>query len=227
MEVEQTKIPDEELEVFKTLTLSGVVVDVGAREDIDMYGLRPDLEYHLFEPSNDFFAVLQEKTKGIPNIHINNYGLSHKAGEGVYKVVEQSFRNYKSDGYPQKLRTLDQYCEENNITSIDFLKIDTEGYDFKVLAGAKDILNHTKYIQFEYWDGVEKFHDMLSADFDMYLMMEPVLREEAYRGFQQNAQMIDIFKHTLVPLEPWLITVIDTCFIRGGFGGNVLCIRKP
>ena len=39
---------------------------------------------------------------------------------------------------------------ENNIQSIDFLKIDTEGYEMNVLLGFNDYLNNIKIIQFEY-----------------------------------------------------------------------------
>lgn len=221
-----TSIPDEELEVFKSLDIQGVVVDVGAREDIDMYHVKPQCEYHLFEPSTEFFRALEEKTAGISNIHINNCGLAQRKGDGFYDIKQQSFLNYQTGGYPQKLSTLDEYCEENGIDSIEFLKIDTEGYDYRVLVGAERMLERTKYIQFEYWDGVQKFHDALCEDFDMFLMMEPVLREAVFRGFDQNEAVLTIFKETLIPLEEWLIHVIDTALIPDGYGGNILCIRR-
>jgi len=40
--------------------------------------------------------------------------------------------------------TLDQYCEENEIDQIDFLKIDTEGLEPFVLAGARHCLANGK-----------------------------------------------------------------------------------
>ena len=46
----------------------------------------------------------------------------------------------------------DQFAEENRIQSIDFLKIDTEGHDYDVLAGARQLLvsNRINVIQFEF-----------------------------------------------------------------------------
>ncbi len=37
--------------------------------------------------------------------------------------------------------TLDEFCEENNLTGVDFMKIDVEGYEFKVLQGAKKLID--------------------------------------------------------------------------------------
>lgn len=46
--------------------------------------------------------------------------------------------------------TLDSYCKANGIEEIEFLKIDTDGYDVDVLKGATEILKRVKYIQVEY-----------------------------------------------------------------------------
>jgi FkbM family methyltransferase len=220
-----TPIPSEELAVYEYLNLSGVVVDVGARDDVEMYALKPQCEYHLFEPSTEYFNALKEKAEGIENIHLNNFGLSYKEDTSLYNTKQESFLRYlEGDTYSQRLTTLDAYCTEKGITAIDFLKIDTEGYDYRVLIGAKDILNTTRYIQFEYWDGVQKFYDMLSEDFHMYLMMEPRLRQACHEGFGGEGDYL--FKETLIPLDTWLIAVIDKAFIPGGHGGNILCIRK-
>lgn len=40
--------------------------------------------------------------------------------------------------------------ENNNIESVDFIKIDTEGYELHVIKGFGDKLRHVKIIQFEY-----------------------------------------------------------------------------
>ena len=45
---------------------------------------------------------------------------------------------------------LSDYIENNTIKSVDFIKIDTEGYELEVLKGAKKILFKTKYILFEH-----------------------------------------------------------------------------
>lgn len=41
-----------------------------------------------------------------------------------------------------KVLTLAQFCSENKIDKIDFLKIDTEGFDLEVLKGGKEMLEN-------------------------------------------------------------------------------------
>ena len=40
--------------------------------------------------------------------------------------------------------TLDDFCDENNVEFIDFLKIDVQGAEFKVLKGAKKALSEKR-----------------------------------------------------------------------------------
>jgi hypothetical protein len=48
------------------------------------------------------------------------------------------------------IKTGKDYVTDNDIKSIDFLKIDTEGYELNVLEGFEDFLENVKIIQFEY-----------------------------------------------------------------------------
>ena len=57
--------------------------------------------------------------------------------------------------------------KENDIKKIDFLKIDTEGYDYNVLLGGIEAIKITRYIQYEHWNNKWQFHDLLNNDFWM------------------------------------------------------------
>ena len=48
------------------------------------------------------------------------------------------------------IKTGKEYVVNNNIGMIDFLKIDTQGYEMNVLKGFEDFLEHIKIIQYEY-----------------------------------------------------------------------------
>jgi hypothetical protein len=48
------------------------------------------------------------------------------------------------------IRTLDEYVEQEGVVRIDFLKIDTEGFELEVLKGACKSLHKIEMIQFEY-----------------------------------------------------------------------------
>ena len=45
---------------------------------------------------------------------------------------------------------LEDYLIEKNITNIDFLKIDTEGYEYEAILGLRNKLKNVKFIFFEH-----------------------------------------------------------------------------
>jgi FkbM family methyltransferase len=191
-----------------------LVFDVGARGNTEFLEIHPDCEYHLFEPQVEYSNHLKESTKDMPNVTINQCGLGDEIVKAVkfYSNVE-SFEPHPwiasthNEADVFDIDTVDEYCKAKGIQEIDFLKIDTEGYDFRILLGAKDMLekNAIKYIQFEYWDGVRKFYNMLSDKYEMHFMCE-----------DQN----------ILELNEEMIQHIDNVRIPGGMGGDVFCKIK-
>ena len=55
---------------------------------------------------------------------------------------------------------LSDYLIKNNIGNVDFLKIDTEGYEFEVLIGAKDALSKIGIVLFEH-----HYDDMITKNY--------------------------------------------------------------
>lgn len=169
-------LPKEELELFKQLKDLKVIFDVGARDDTDYLELWPDAEHHLFEPNPEFFAKLKEKVKDKSNVFANNMGLGDKQEVKGYYAPLQAFLG--SGGAPADAKpdfmlpidTLGKYVTEKDIKQIDFLKIDTEGYDLQVLLGAYNWRHSIKYIQYEHWGEVNNkmIQGLLSDDFNIY-----------------------------------------------------------
>lgn len=162
---------DEERKIFENLSRVKVVFDIGAR-DTEYPDIKPDAEYHLFEPNLEFFDLLVEKYKGKKNIHINNFGLGDRVGKFQYDRTSQSFVG--SDCTPTgefetilPMKKLDKYIKENNIKRIDFLKIDTEGYDYKILKSSPLAVSLARYIQYEVWNDPYCFVTLLGKDFEM------------------------------------------------------------
>ncbi|OGI65824.1 hypothetical protein A3A95_01300 [Candidatus Nomurabacteria bacterium RIFCSPLOWO2_01_FULL_39_18] len=234
-----TKIPIEELKIFEALKDSmQIVFDIGAREDLSFFSIKKNCFYHLFEPNKKFTALLKKQISLLENhnIKLNEFGLSDKNEDNcIYYEQSQSFviNPFIKDidtGQRYSLRTLDEYVSKNKIPFIDFLKIDAEGMDYRIIKGGADVIkNKTSYIQFEYWDGVKKFVDILGNDFNLYLMIEPRLLDailnDAINNMTQAQKQKDYTK-SITALDNELIDLIDGILIPKGYGGNILGIKK-
>ena len=191
-----------------------IVFDIGAREDgIEFAQIFPEAQYHFFEPHKSFSDSLKSKIPKGVTATVNEYGMwNENIDNAKYYLNTESFIPHPfgisiDDGNTYDLRTIDWYVDKNKISTIDFLKIDTEGSDYKILLGAEKTLDKDKirFIQFEYWDGVKKFHDLLSDKYDMFF-----IRDE----------------NTLSYLNDEVIHEIDGLRISRGAGGDVFCVHK-
>jgi len=80
-----------------------------------------------------------------------------------------------------RLDTLDNFCKTNEIEKINFLKLDTKGHEYKILQGAKNMLEEKKIerIQFEFGgcniDSKIFFQDfwyLLNSDYNLYRILK-------------------------------------------------------
>lgn len=148
------------------------VFDVGANignYSIKFFKSNEQSRIFSFEPVYVTFDILREKTKGIKNITCENLGLGARnermniynykdrpssTHASLYKEVISDLHDAKENyiSFEIELRTLDEYCFNNGINTIDFLKIDTEGNEYSVLRGAENFLKERriKAIQFEF-----------------------------------------------------------------------------
>ena len=166
-------LSESEMEKFRSIPDVQVVIDVGARTSLDYLAVHPDAEYHLFEPHKPFYRFLQDETRDKPNVHVNPYALGETdkvmGYDHTLQALDGGDYNIGVGPWPQhyQIKTLDWYIEENNIQRIDFLKIDTEGYDLKVLQGGKKAVSFARYIQFEHVMNQKDFFDLLEGDFTL------------------------------------------------------------
>ncbi|MGD1699420.1 MULTISPECIES: FkbM family methyltransferase [Microcoleaceae] len=65
--------------------------------------------------------------------------------------------------------TLDDFCHSEGINEIDFIQIDTQGGELKVLEGAKDILKSILFLKVEVEFTAMYENQPLFADIDLYL----------------------------------------------------------
>jgi hypothetical protein len=100
-------------------------------------------------------------------VTLNPFGLSNAAektelfifedGAGINSLYpRQGLQGYNISVAQKReeieLRTLDSYCHEHNIAQIDFLKLDVEGHELRVMEGASQMFHRhaIQMIQFEY-----------------------------------------------------------------------------
>jgi FkbM family methyltransferase len=138
--------------------------DVGANVGQTWEGFRhnePNAKIYCFEPVLEIFKELKNKAGKDKNCVFENIAFGDVPGEKTIKLfgIEHSALNSLKDGLMNydtnareeiiKIDTLDNYCSKNRIDKIDFLKIDTEGYELNVLEGAKEMLS-TASVSFIY-----------------------------------------------------------------------------
>lgn len=155
-------------------------------------------QLYVFEPSEKTFAMLQSSLSESSSVKLINKGLGDKQekaelfydreGSGLASVYPRdlSYHNIKfSDHETIELTTLDQFCEQHAISSIDFLKLDVEGHELAVLRGGKKMFEegNVKIIQFEFGgcnlDSRTFFRDyynFFKKDFELYRILSNGLR---------------------------------------------------
>jgi FkbM family methyltransferase len=202
-------------------TLKGkepVVFDIGS--NVGLY-VQKILEYaetidchpqiHAFEPTNECWNILQQKFLNYHNVKLNKFGVSDSEAEatiyydressGLASLYQRNLKHCQIDFSKKetiKLRRLDSYIKENNISHIDLLKIDIEGHELVAFKGLDNYLN-AKFIdaiQFEYGGCnldshtslMEIFDILTNSGFKMYKVMPTHLECRDYRPSMENFQ---------------------------------------
>jgi len=92
---------------------------------------------------------------------------------------------------------LSDYIKKNKIASIDFLKIDTEGYEYEVLVGTEEALSKINIVLFEH-----HYDDMIKKNYnfsDIHNFLKKNNFDQLYKSkmpFRKTFEYIYINKHT-------------------------------
>lgn len=144
------------------LGLNTTIFDVGANTgDWSIAALETGANIHAFEICPPTFKKLESNLAETKKIKINNFGLSNQKGKLTvhYCSENDELSSMVSVVCSDNTETIDaevcrgdQYCIDNKIEKIDFLKIDVEGGEPTVLEGFANMLNPEQIplIQFEY-----------------------------------------------------------------------------
>lgn len=171
------KLSFDDIHKIKINIESPIIFDVGANQGQSIRRFKkifPKSIIHAFEPIKEEFDKLQNEFKSDSNIFLNNCALGDSLGEKKFNIMastgHSSFfkispntewlkirskefgateNEYIKKVVDVKINTINNYCNNNDILKIDILKLDTQGYEEKILAGASEIIPRIKLIETE------------------------------------------------------------------------------
>ena len=140
-----------------------IIFDVGANHGQTMLAMAatfPHAEIYSFEPDPEAFLRLAASASRFDLVHTHNVALGSQTGEAkLYRFAMDMTNSLlpKAPGTEQFLAdphymeevgatqvnvdTIDRFCAEHTIKTIDLLKIDAQGFDLEVLKGARGLLD--------------------------------------------------------------------------------------
>jgi FkbM family methyltransferase len=153
----------------------------------------PYSQVYSFEPIPETQELFIKTNKNLNNIKLFKLALDENIGtkrinfdkknpvsghNSFYEDVFTIFLEKKEDLENIEIitNTIDNFCRENLVHELDFLKIDTEGNEYPILKGAKKMIEEKKIavIQFEFGECnvfskffLKDFYDLLN-DYSIY-----------------------------------------------------------
>jgi len=121
------------------------------------------LTIHLIEPNLSLHEKLikcYDRLNDIHDIHIHGFGISTVDGKaalnlygnsGLSSLIDRKSYNWKQSELEIDCITFNNFCNQFNISKIDYLSIDTEGLDYEILNSIDLKLVDIKEIVFEWW----------------------------------------------------------------------------
>lgn len=154
-QLQHNRLYEPELVLLKNFIKKGnIVFDVGANAGEYTYALERLAgagNVYSFEPITSLFKELK---KLFPKVNLHRIALSDKNEIHQFKIPIIAGSKFETRGkldidyiepgeFSSELievecKTLDLFVEENNMKQLDFIKIDVEGHELKVLHGADE-----------------------------------------------------------------------------------------
>lgn len=133
-------------------------LDIGANIGQTAKKLRkyfPNATIYCFEPVEETYKLLEKNLQGYSNVYAYNVAMGSAKGEieifhrensewnSLVTSLNENSRITGATAEMIKVDTIDNFVKEKNISTIDIVKSDTEGFEMEVLKGAKYCLeNH-------------------------------------------------------------------------------------
>ncbi|EAZ91442.1 FkbM family methyltransferase [Crocosphaera chwakensis] len=139
-----------------------IIFDVGAnvgQTSQELVKNFPSSYIYAFEPVPNTFKELKKNVSKFQKVKPVNIGFGEQIGQ--FPITSEDLSGHNTFLIDQKekktidsvqnqttilvdVNTIDNFCQENKIEEINLLKIDTEGFEMKVLKGAENKLKQQK-----------------------------------------------------------------------------------
>jgi FkbM family methyltransferase len=149
-------------ELLSDLPQDAVMIDVGAHFGTALHPFaKKGWRVLAFEPDPDNRQKLEQRATQYAHITIDIHAVSDRPGEilPLYGSDESTgisalapFRDSHAQKCEVRTTTIEQICADYQLDHVDFLKIDTEGYDLMVLKGVPWEQLHPRVIECEFED---------------------------------------------------------------------------
>lgn len=148
--------------------------------------LLPGASVIAFEPLKEVFKELENSTRGMAGVKIMNYALGDT--DGTLEINHNDYSQSSSllpmaelhkQAFPEsagsrtetvEVRRLDSLLNPGNVEPEILFKIDVQGYEDKVIAGAENLIARTRAILIEV--SFQKLYESQPLFDDIYLMLK-------------------------------------------------------
>jgi FkbM family methyltransferase len=196
-----------ELGILDTLVPRGrMAIDVGANRGIYSYALaRCAREVHAFEPHPQLSSLVARLLRGRVTVH--PCALSDRDGSAALRIpeglrgtdwhllgtLEDAPGDRRQRRVEVEVRTLDGFAFED----VGFLKIDVEGHELAVLAGARETIGRSRpsllvELLAGYYEDPEGVVDSICREFDYEALKLAGGALRSFRGFAREVDMASL-----------------------------------
>lgn len=134
------------------------ILDIGAYEGNwaeELHHIFPSAKIMMIEGQESKRAVLDSKSKIIPDSQVNISLLGAEENEVEFNIYESASSIYKEDNETHakiesiKLQQLDKIVADTPFQEADLIKIDTQGYELEILKGGTKVLQSAQFVLLE------------------------------------------------------------------------------
>lgn len=137
------------------LKADGISLDIGANIGTwarDLAHWSPQGKVYALEPSATTFQLLKRNARIAPTMECRRLALADTPGTlALSKEISSGVRHLADRGESVPVETLDRFAETEQLERVDFIKLDVEGAEMRVLWGGRRTIGIFRpIVMFEY-----------------------------------------------------------------------------